>query len=298
MNGTSLLKSWRKHYVGFTLVGVGILLAFTFIVSCVILSSAVRIFPLHADTCHIIPVYTLAEDSVMQSSLSIDSLDKREVWVLKERVNKLEQLNERLVDDIRQETNNNINILNGWLTFWMGLLALVGVFLPMVFQYKMKKEDEQKLEELKTKFAEERLRFQCLMQENHLQSLVYSISNGIDYQLLLDGPHANDILNRLYKESLDCFNEIVQIILGESRREERRLSEEEVTMLITSILSMHKLYIILYQNCVKDERSIERCMDTLKTTMNDVNSYKRMDSEALGRSLKRMLDLMYAIDIQ
>ena len=55
-----------------------------------------------------------------------------------------------LADDLRQETNNLINKMNGWLGFWMGIMALLGVFVPLALQFRLSKEsriNEEKLEE-------------------------------------------------------------------------------------------------------------------------------------------------------
>ena len=38
---------------------------------------------------------------------------------------------DQLIDDVRQETNNIINKMNGWLGFWMGVMAILGVFVPI-----------------------------------------------------------------------------------------------------------------------------------------------------------------------
>lgn len=47
------------------------------------------------------------------------------------------------LDDLRQETNNVIDKQNGWLSFWLGIFALVGALLPFLFQLRMQKNQEQ-----------------------------------------------------------------------------------------------------------------------------------------------------------
>lgn len=48
---------------------------------------------------------------------------------------------DQLTDDIRQETNNIINKTNGWLGFWMGVMAILGVFVPIALQFKLYREN-------------------------------------------------------------------------------------------------------------------------------------------------------------
>lgn len=49
-----------------------------------------------------------------------------------------------LADDLRQETNNNINKVNGWLAFWMGVMAILGVFVPIALQFKLYRESRDR----------------------------------------------------------------------------------------------------------------------------------------------------------
>lgn len=56
-----------------------------------------------------------------------------------------------LVDDVRQETNNLINKMNGWLGFWIGIVALVGVFVPVALQFKLYRESKETEKELSGK---------------------------------------------------------------------------------------------------------------------------------------------------
>lgn len=52
-----------------------------------------------------------------------------------------------LAQDLRQESNNLINKMNGWLAFWLGIMALLGVFIPLAMQFKLSHDskEEQKL---------------------------------------------------------------------------------------------------------------------------------------------------------
>lgn len=47
------------------------------------------------------------------------------------------------LDDLRQETNNVINKQNGWLSFWLAILALIGGLLPFAIQMKVQKDQKQ-----------------------------------------------------------------------------------------------------------------------------------------------------------
>lgn len=67
---------------------------------------------------------------------------------------------DQLIDDVRQETNNIINKMNGWLGFWMGVMAILGVFVPIALQLKLYRENRD---------TEERLRKECKEELTHLR---------------------------------------------------------------------------------------------------------------------------------
>ncbi|MDE5758238.1 MAG: hypothetical protein K2H85_06455, partial [Allobaculum sp.] len=46
-----------------------------------------------------------------------------------------------LINDFRQEMNNNINKMNTWLAFAIGIMSVVGVFIPVILQINLRKED-------------------------------------------------------------------------------------------------------------------------------------------------------------
>lgn len=57
-----------------------------------------------------------------------------------------------LVNDIRQETNNNLDKMAAWLSFWIAIIAIVGAVLPFAFQYFVMKREEAKFREMKREF--------------------------------------------------------------------------------------------------------------------------------------------------
>lgn len=73
------------------------------------------------------------------------------------------------LDDLRQETNNVIDKQNGWLSFWLGIFALVGGLLPFLFQLEMQKNQDQimdsKMEKVDQTIAAKKLELDTLKNE-------------------------------------------------------------------------------------------------------------------------------------
>jgi hypothetical protein len=290
----------KRHLIGAMLVLVSFVMLVALAVSAYILWSAIHIFPLRADQTVQPTVETVIEANNPSQKLdkNVMFIQSSEITALEKRVKTLEYQDGRLVDDIRQETNNNINVLNGWLSFWIGILALMGVFIPLVFQYKKNKDDEQKMKEMQKQFQRQQDEYLALMNSTHLQSLVYSISNGIDLRLVFEGTTSVTLLQRLYEESLRCFDEIVHTVMRKVKSEGRRLKQEEASMLIISMLSMYKLYTCLNQPDVTERRAVDNCLDKLRNLMDKVNAYQRVGEKEINDNLKALLNFMYSVEIK
>lgn len=81
-----------------------------------------------------------------------------EVLKIRESQKLLLMRQDQLTDDIRQETNNIINKMNGWLGFWMGVMAILGVFVPIALQFKLYR-DNRDIEEKLTKRCHDELKY-------------------------------------------------------------------------------------------------------------------------------------------
>lgn len=56
------------------------------------------------------------------------------------------QRQDAMAQDLRQESNNLINKMNGWLGFWLGIMAIIGVFVPIALQIKLYRSDRDREE--------------------------------------------------------------------------------------------------------------------------------------------------------
>ena len=89
------------------------------------------------------------------------------------------------LNDLRQETNNVIDKQNGWLSFWIAILALVGALLPLLIQMNMQQEQRHKFEEEKKNIQSvlnETKDFKTTMQ-NELKETSNSLKSEIKKEL-------------------------------------------------------------------------------------------------------------------
>lgn len=65
------------------------------------------------------------------------------------------------LSDLRQESNNNINKYNGWLSFWVALITILLTLVPLYVNYKTERQYKQKIDSALSKLRndyEEELR--------------------------------------------------------------------------------------------------------------------------------------------
>lgn len=86
-----------------------------------------------------------------------DSISKKLEAIRCNQLHVLDQ-QDKLINDFRQEMNNNINKVNTWLAYAIGIMGLVGVFIPIVIQFKIRSDEKERIEkeeqELKEKMNE------------------------------------------------------------------------------------------------------------------------------------------------
>lgn len=103
---------------------------------------------------------TKADVQTTQNDASKYLVPLSEVLKVREAQKQLLIRQNQLVDDIRQETNNIINKMNGWLGFWMGVMAILGVFVPIALQFKLYRESRDQ---------DAKLRQECQKELDHIR---------------------------------------------------------------------------------------------------------------------------------
>lgn len=104
---------------------------------------------------------TKIDSMIMKKDVEKYLIPLSDVLKIRESQKQLLIHQDQLIDDVRQETNNIINKMNGWLGFWMGVMAILGVFVPIALQLKLYRENRD---------TEERLRQECKDEFEHLQN--------------------------------------------------------------------------------------------------------------------------------
>lgn len=93
------------------------------------------------------PVLVLQIDS---TTANVDSIT---IVELKQKLDSISlrqfEWHEGYLADLRQESNNNINKYNGWLSFWIALITIVLTIVPLVFNIRAERKYKEEVERMK-----------------------------------------------------------------------------------------------------------------------------------------------------
>lgn len=98
------------------------------------------------------PYFTDIENRMKDTTIDERTLIQ-ELW---NNQKNLDSMRTDLMSDIRQETNNNIDKVTSELNFWVAILAMIGVFVPIALTYKGERDFKDKFEKTE-KFTKQRI---------------------------------------------------------------------------------------------------------------------------------------------
>ena len=113
-------------------------------------------------------------------------------------------------DDLRQETNNVIDKQNGWLSFWIAILALVGALLPLLIQMNTQQDQRHKFEEEKKDIRSvlnETKEFRTTMR-NELEAKSNSLKSEINKEFEEEKKDIRSVLNETKNFRTTMQNEL------------------------------------------------------------------------------------------
>lgn len=143
-----------------------------------------------------------------------------------------EYILEKSIDDARQETNNIINKVNGWISFWIAMLAFVGGLIPALIAVKNAEEGEKKLgqykEDLQLLFDKQvkLIKDECFkdvsawkVEEKELRQLQRKLTLENEKNKIISV--VNTLITSVTPSIIKCHpnrKEVVRIFLGELRK--------------------------------------------------------------------------------
>lgn len=112
------------------------------------------------------------------------------------------------LDDLRQETNNVINKQNGWLSFWVAILTLIGALLPLVIQLNTQQKIDSEIEGLNKKSQD----LENTMLFSEISKLSFTLINCANDKWVKNSSNRNDIINGIFDDICKNTNGLISTI--------------------------------------------------------------------------------------
>lgn len=112
------------------------------------------------------------------------------------------------MSDLRQETNNLIEKQNAWLSFWIGILAIVGALIPALLQMRNERRIDSEIDRIKKQQDEiEELRLPIVISQ--LSSTLISIVDNVRFINSTDrSKYVNEVHDDLCNRTEFFFNSV------------------------------------------------------------------------------------------
>lgn len=304
------------------IIGVYLLLLITCIVSIISIPPKLEYKNIYekvstSPTRYIIPKETLVDSCMMNiieldkhTKIHLDSLLAYQDDILSKMV-EIEYKNEILISDLRQETNNVINKMNGWLGFWIAVLALIGGLFPIVIQSNYFDRQQHEYEEAYKKMSAQYEEFyhnsdatldeiiqrsSRAINNNMLCTYINSICVNLDNQLLADNDIRNSLQNHLSNRVLELLSDSALLLYDSSSQQLRVENEPYVIVQLVQVSALLERYQLINDNRRRDIYEIrfriaeylrelllgEECRDGSIERMDIYNRFIRILRECLN----------------
>ena len=185
---------------------------------------------------------------------------------------------DNLINDLRQETNNNIDKINALISFWVGIMGLLGVFVPLILQFRLHYTDKKLRDEL----DEKQMRLESLLSINRLNSFRIIAEHGIKQECSDRG----DVMQKLWEQSNDDLEKMINYCFTDKQNENDETRLNLVNSLVHILVTVSRVKIFLH---IKHRRRIDQISDKLNTLVSIIISKAYKDWETLHEEMKCIL---------
>lgn len=185
---------------------------------------------------------------------------------------------DNLINDLRQETNNNIDKINALISFWVGIMGLLGVFVPLILQFRLHYTDKKLRDEL----DEKQMRLESLLSINRLNSFRIIAEHGIKQE------HSDsiDVMRKLWEQSNDDFEKMINFCFADKLNDNEEVRLNLINSLVHILVTLSRLEENGY---FKRLRKIQRISDKLNLLVSKIISKTYTDWETLHEEMKCIL---------
>ena len=209
-----------------------------------------------------------------KTRIQLDSL-RREVEVL-------QKYNAELIANIRQETNNSLDKINGWLAFWVATSCLVCMVVPLIAQWRNELHHKDMIEQLKREIDREKDRLMMIRNYANMQV-------GIEAKLLKPIEGDGDMMQVIWREAMGCIDRQLHKIIDNNPA---ILDEDNRRHLMHMLIQMYG-YVIEVDVCaaVRNRRKLNELKDSITRLYNELAQHQHKTPDDIIADFKVLLGI-------
>jgi ABC-type multidrug transport system fused ATPase/permease subunit len=163
--------------------------------------------------------------------LNVDSLSKPPFLLrvrsdsvltqLDSRVSQLETARDRDIDGVRQEVQNQINLISSWISIWLALIGFSGVLIPLAFQLKLRRDDEKKMQKTVAELQKKSDEVISKMKETvaELKKEVEEAISGMDVKVAELQRKSDEAISKMKETLAEQQTKVEEVISGMDKKE-------------------------------------------------------------------------------
>lgn len=201
------------------------------------------------------------------------------------RLKHLEGIQETLMADYRQETNNLINKVNGWIGFWVAMLALFGGLIPIVIQFvlnhKTKFEYDRLLRDIEAKTANSQMQL-------HVSTLWIDRTCSVSSNTI----SSSNLVSLMTAETITSLKNLLNHVEGE----DSIISEANKIHLINALVQCYRLLDILkMRRRYRHTRRLNKLQSHVRSLIEDLFNLRYHPADEIYRRMHDLISNLYGI---
>lgn len=194
---------------------------------------------------HIYGVISLDKNAVHTICQNQEAINGN-ILYLNYRIDSIAKISDNLINDVRQETNNNIDKSNTWISFWLAIIAFVGVIIPWVWQIRLNRDEARKYDELektsKAKIEELVKQAESSKWSKELELLTSLLSKCSDHRLIEEIRGSSSLEQEIWRNIRDDFKQLIELAFDKhDGKKPYHLKESSIMTLISALTNIFEL---------------------------------------------------------
>ena len=201
------------------------------------------------------------------------------------------------MSDLRQETNNVIEKHNAWLSFWIGILAIVGALIPALLQWRNERRIDSEIDRIKKQQDEiEELRLPTVISQ--LSSTLISIVDNVRFINSTDrSKYVNEVHDELCTRTVFFFNSV------KTNNDLCNLdsnSNNSITSLRNIILQLFAAYNACHQllQGKSGARQLSKLVHSIRVVLDIIENIINHDGQNVGNQRQVLCDALDGLLVQ